>query len=111
LSLRCYFFAFFSLLRLAFVKKTKGSYHSSDTFLKLMSKDLCRNEDLYLHEKLDGMFVFISLRHQRREAKKKEEGNDNKIHILTILEMLCGANKQTSKHRYQHEGPTGLSLN
>lgn len=24
----------------------------------LMSKDLCRNEDLYLHKKLDGMFIW-----------------------------------------------------
>lgn len=52
-----------------------------------MSRDLCRNEDLYLHKKLDGMFVFVSLRHHRarahRENKKmKEEANDNKNSLL-----------------------------
>jgi hypothetical protein len=52
-----------------------------------MSKDLCRNEDLYLHKKLDGMFVFISLRHHRdkkrenRAEEEGEEGNDYKIHF------------------------------
>jgi hypothetical protein len=66
-----------------------------------MSKDLCRNEDLYLHKKLDGMFVFISLRHQRTQRRRREEGNDYKIHFLPILEV--GVN---DKHRYQHEGPT-----
>lgn len=66
---------------------SKGLYHSSDTFSKLMSRDLCRNGDLYLHKKLEGMFVFVSLRHHTSEGEGKK-GNDYKIHFLTILEML-----------------------
>lgn len=65
----------------------------------LMSGDLCRNEDLYLHEKLDGMFAFslrfditrTSLKGERVsewERKKGKKSNDYKIYFLTILEML-----------------------
>lgn len=80
-----------------------------------MSKDLCRNEDLYLHKKLDGMFVFISLRHQRgqgEKVKKKQEGNDNKIPFLNILgtKSLNKANiKQANiviSMKFPNEGPT-----
>lgn len=77
--------------RLFFVKKTLSFIWY---IFILMSRDLCRNEDLYLHKKLDGMFVFVSLRHHTtlglatRTRRWRKRPMTIKFTSLTILEIF-----------------------
>lgn len=48
-----------------------------------MSRDLCWNGDLYLHKKLDGMFVFgFASTSKKEEHGMEEEANDYKINFF-----------------------------
>lgn len=78
----------------------------------LMSGDLCWSEDLYLHKKLDGMFVFVSLRHHRANQERRKRAMTIKFIFYYPWNVVF---LTENKHRYQREmsqwkGPTSMPV-